>query len=59
MNSCEAPRQIRAFNPDIPIIAVLAAAMNDMQALAFTVGITNYVIKPNDLSQKILGHRQT
>lgn len=59
MDGYEATRQIRAFNPAIPIVAVSASAMYDIQVQAFEAGMTDYVTKPfnpSELYQKILRH---
>ena len=60
MDGFEATRQIRS-NPKeeisgLPVIALTASAMLDMQDKAFKVGMTDYVSKPfnpNELYQKI------
>ena len=59
MDGYEATRTIRTFNADIPILAVSASAMFDIQVQAFEAGMNDYVTKPfnpNELYQKIVRH---
>ena len=48
IDGAEALRQIRAGdrNPDVPVVAVTAFAMNDDRDRAFESGFTGYVEKP-------------
>ena len=48
IDGAEALRQIRASgqNPDVPVVAVTAFAMNDDRERAFASGFTGYVEKP-------------
>ena len=47
IDGAEALRQIRAGrNPDVPVVAVTAFAMNDDRDRAFASGFTGYVEKP-------------
>jgi PAS domain S-box-containing protein len=59
MDGYEATRTIRTFNADIPILAVSASAMFDIQVQAYEAGMNDYVTKPfnpNELYQKIVRH---
>jgi signal transduction histidine kinase/CheY-like chemotaxis protein len=46
MDGYEATRQIRKFNPTVPIIAQTAHALADDRDIAFEAGCTDYISKP-------------
>ncbi len=46
MNGYEATRQIKAFKPDIPIVALTAYAMSEDEAKSIKAGCDKYVSKP-------------
>jgi two-component system, cell cycle response regulator DivK len=46
LSGYEATRQIRAFNPDVPIIAQTAYALSGDNEKAFAAGCNNYITKP-------------
>ncbi|TXK70934.1 ATP-binding protein [Mesonia sp. HuA40] len=46
MNGFDITREIRKTNREIPIIAVTASELKEIQSLADTVGITDILIKP-------------
>lgn len=46
MNGFEATEEIRAMNPDIPIIAQTAYAMNEDKEKALQCGCNDYLSKP-------------
>lgn len=48
MDGYEAAKKIRLFNPNIPIIALTAAAMNEDSARVYEAGMTDYLTKPID-----------
>ncbi|MGD1095780.1 MAG: PAS domain S-box protein [Bryobacteraceae bacterium] len=51
MDGFEATRGIRAFNPDIPIIAITADAMPSDRDRCLTEGMNDYISKPVDLKR--------
>jgi len=60
MDGYEATRRIRAFNKTIPILAVSASPLYDIQVQAIEAGMNDYVTKPfnpADLYQKIVRNR--
>ena len=46
MNGYDATRQIKAFNPGIPIVAITAYAMSEDEAKSIKAGCDKYVSKP-------------
>ena len=46
LSGYEATRQIRAFNPDVPIIAQTAYALSGDNEKAIAAGCNNYITKP-------------
>jgi two-component system, cell cycle response regulator DivK len=46
LNGYDATRQIRAFNPDVPIIAQTAYALTGDNEKALDAGCNNYITKP-------------
>ena len=46
LSGYEATRQIRAFNPDVPIIAQTAYALSGDNEKAMAAGCNNYITKP-------------
>ncbi|MDD5717383.1 MAG: PAS domain S-box protein [Sulfuricurvum sp.] len=57
MDGFEASRQIRHFNPDIPIIALSAAVMENDRKMANDAGMNNHLCKPIETKalEEILG----
>lgn len=53
MNGLSATREIRQFNPDIPIIALTAHAFDTDQQAALEAGCTEYLVKPVDKAKLI------
>jgi two-component system, cell cycle response regulator DivK len=46
MNGYEAIKQIRAFRPNLPIIAQTAFALSNEMLKAFNAGSNDYISKP-------------
>ncbi len=51
MDGYTATRQIRAFNPQIPIVALTAAALTEDRARALRAGMNNHLSKPIELER--------
>ena len=58
MGGYDATRQIRAFNPDVPIIALTAAAMIEDRKKALAVGMQDHLSKPLNSAElmQVLSH---
>lgn len=46
----EATRRIRAFNPDIPVIALTAVEIEEVRQEIFDAGMNDFIVKPYDNS---------
>lgn len=51
LDGLEATRQIRAFRPDLPIVALTAFGFHWNKAEVFEAGCTTYLSKPVTMSQ--------
>lgn len=51
VDGVEATKQIRAFNKEIPIVALTAVELDEMRATIMDSGMNDIILKPYDISQ--------